>query len=61
MAKMKVQVMTINSVQESSKSELSSGIFDHVKERENCLQHAPPERVRHLVFGGYEGEAETDS
>ena len=28
-AKMKVQVMTINSVQKSSKSELSSGIFDH--------------------------------
>ena len=31
MAKMKVQVMTINSVQKSSKSELSSGTFDHFK------------------------------
>ena len=30
-AKMKVQVMTINSVQKSSKSELSSGIFGHFK------------------------------
>ena len=28
---MKVQVMTSNSVQVSSKSELSSGTFDHVK------------------------------
>ena len=30
-AKMKVQVVTINSVQKSSKSELSSGTFGHVK------------------------------
>ena len=30
-AKMKVQVMTINSVQKSSKLELSSGIFGHFK------------------------------
>ena len=30
-AQIKVQVMTINSVQVSSKSELSSGTFDHVK------------------------------
>ena len=30
-AKMKVQVMAINSVQVSSKSELSLGTFDHVK------------------------------
>ena len=30
-AKMKVQVLTINSVQKSSKSELSSGTFGHVK------------------------------
>ena len=31
MAKMKVQVMRINSVQKSSKSELSSGTFDLFK------------------------------
>ena len=34
------QVMTINSVQKSSKSELSSGIFDHFKVRcKNVRKH----------------------
>ena len=51
MAKMKVQVMTINSVQKSSKSELSSGTFDHFKVQARPLRktstqdlHARPPR-----------------
>ena len=51
MAKMQVQVITINSDQKSSKSELSSGTFDHFKVQPRPLRktstqdlHARPPR-----------------